>query len=118
MKFKVTQKEMKDQKPMIAVNYCGLQWLLEYKSPICYSSSNTYGWACDYYKVESTDGRTLWISTGYMPQGKQIDYATAKRYNEKARQIAHRYIAYSLEKQKTTTDLLLKKFVDEVLAND
>lgn len=118
MKFKVTKKEMKDAKPMIAVNYCALQWLLEYESPICYSSSNTFGWLCDYYKVESTDGRTLWISTGYKSQGKQIDYATAKRYNEKAREIAYSDIAYSWEEKKTTTDLLLKKFIDEVLDNE
>lgn len=118
MKFKVTQKEMKKEKPMIAVLGSGLDWLISYESPVCYSASNTYGWRCDYYKVEGSNGRTLWISTGYAPIGDRVKYEMTKRYNDKAREIACADINYSYEEKKNQIDSLLKKFVDEVLKDE
>lgn len=115
MKFEVTKKQMRDEKPMIAVSYCGLQYLLGYTEPIAYSAG-VYGWACDYYKVESSNGRTLWISTGYAPTGDRVDYDTIKTYERKAEKIACSNLGYEQRKNQMTA--LLKDFVDEVLKDE
>lgn len=115
MKFEVTKKQMRDEKPMIAVSYCGLQYLLGSTEPIAYSAG-VYGWACDYYKVESSNGRTLWISTGFAPIGDRVDYKITTKFNDKARHIACSDL--DCERRKNQTTALLKEFADEVLKDE
>lgn len=51
MKFKTTQREIKENyKTVISVPYCGLQNLLNYKSPVAYTVRRE-GWAADIYDM-------------------------------------------------------------------
>ena len=105
MKFKVSKKDMKYEE-VYSVGYCKLQYLLRFEEPVAYSKSDTYGWSCDYYKVEN-----VYISTGYSPIGKQVDYKIIQKYEAKAEKIITK-IAY--EKQKTLLSHLLKNLIKEI----
>jgi hypothetical protein len=103
MKLKASKKDFKGQK-VLRVSYCKLQFLLKDKSPIAYSSG-IYGWACDYY-----DMGQFYISMGYNPIGKSIDYNIVKGYEETAR----RYIYasdISYENKKGMLENLVNEFI-------
>ena len=106
MKFEVTKKEMRREE-VYSVGYCKLQFLLRFEDPIAYSVS-VYGWACDYYKVGN-----IYISTGYSPIGKKVDYKLIQKYEAKARKIIS--ICWDdYKKEKAMLTRLLKKFVAEI----
>lgn len=107
MKLKATKKEMRSTNP-IKVGYCELQFLLHQKAPFAYSSG-MYGWDCDYYNVNG-----VIISMGYRPIGREVDYKVVKKYENLARELAHKYLGYEETKEKL--DLLIEKFLQEIKA--
>ena len=106
MKLKISKKDMKGEE-IYRVGYCDLQHLLRCEEPVAYSS-DTYGWACDYYKIEDA-----YICTGYSPIGKQVDYKLIKKYDAKAEKIISIYYG-DYKKEKAMLTRLLKKFVAEI----
>ena len=83
MKFKTTRKNMKENySKIIKVGYCNISYLLQYETPIAYST-RAEGWACDYYEVDG-----VLISTGYAPIGSIVpSYDVCHQYNVKAESI-------------------------------
>lgn len=83
MKYKTTAKALKQgYYHIIEAGYCDLQSLLNYKSPIAYSSG-TYGWNFDVYDINGVA-----IATGYrgMPsQHSKCTYALIQEYEQKAK---------------------------------
>ena len=60
-KLKTSQSKMKNFSPIVlGVGYCELQCLLNYESPIAYTTSK-YGWACDLYTINDRYS----VVTGY-----------------------------------------------------
>ena len=60
-KLKTSQLKMKTFSPIVlGVGYCELQCLLNYESPIAYTSGK-YGWDCDLYMINDRFS----IVTGY-----------------------------------------------------
>ena len=106
MKLEVTKKEMRREE-VYSVGYCKLQYLLRYEEPIAYSHG-VYGWACDYYKFGN-----IYISTGYSPIGKQVDYKIIQKHEAKAEKIISIYRG-DYKKEKAMLTRLLKKFVAEI----
>lgn len=106
MTYRTTQKEIKSRfTSIIAVPYCGLQHLLNLKSPEAYTARRE-GWAADIYNIGGTA-----ITTGYAPFGNiRPDYATVKAFDAKAEEIRYDY-----GKLKITYDEMLSK-LDELLA--
>ena len=83
MKFKTTRKNMKENySTIIKVGYCNISYLLQYDTPIAYSTRSE-GWACDYYEIDG-----VIISTGHAPIGDIVpSYDICHRYNVKAENI-------------------------------
>lgn len=82
IKFKTTKREiLGDGLPVVAVGYCDLQHLLHDVAPIAYTARRE-GWACDVYKLEN-----FYLTTGYAPFGKSLDYDFLKKFDDKARAI-------------------------------
>jgi len=110
MKFRASKKEMRNNYYyVIGVGYCVMQFLLEFESPIAYST-RTEGWACDYYDI----GGVL-ISTGYAPLGSKnvnIDYITIREYDSRACEIAHDYSLAHEEREKQVK-ALLKELIEK-----
>lgn len=81
MKFKTTKKEITSTfATVICVPYCGLQNLLNYESPIAYTSRRE-GWAADIYNM----GGGVAIVTGYAPFGNvRPAYELRERYETQA----------------------------------
>ena len=111
MKYKVTKKQVNaDYDQILKVGYCDLQYLLRFSEPVAYSTRSE-GWACDYYEVYG-----LLMSTGYAPiasKNVNCDYNLIRSYNEKAREIYHKY-SFKYEEQKEEIDKLLKEFIRKV----
>ena len=83
-KIKATKKEMKQNYRILGVGYCDMQYLLNYESPVAYSSG-VYGWACDYYYV---DGVVISTGYGYIDSKNMKDgYKLIKEYEQKARDV-------------------------------
>ena len=95
MKFKVTNKQVKEQFTNIkSTGYCGLVHLLTGVEPIAYTCG-IYGWNYDIYTVHG-----LTICTGYrnMP-GEKLQQVS--EYEQKAREIMNNYdISYDERKRK------------------
>ena len=88
---------------IICVPYCGLQDLLRYESPLCFTSG-IYGWNADVYMI---DYNTC-IVTGYRPFGNiRPSYALNDVFNRTAKK------ADTPEKCKD----LLNAYIKEVLSN-
>ena len=106
MKFKTTAKAIRaNGGKIIAIDYCGAQYLLRYEREIAYTCG-TYGWNFDVYDV---DGVT--VCTGYrgMP-GKHIDYDVLRDYETKAEKIVCNHkIPY--EEQKKQVQALLREML-------
>jgi hypothetical protein len=107
MKFKATKKEMKDNYyHIISIPYCNAQHLLNYLSPIAYST-RAEGWACDYY-----DACGVLISTGYSTiasKNAKQDYDTTRAYDDKAREIVNGDMDYKMKPDAVYA--LLREFV-------
>lgn len=113
-KIKTIQKEMKNRfKKIVCTGYCELQHLLNYQTPIYYTTRRE-GWASDIYIFDD-----IAISTGYAPFGNiTVDYDTIQKYEIAAEKIQYNYnLDYQQRKKKVNS--LLKKFIkNEVLKND
>ena len=85
MKFKTTQKAIKtNYNTIICIPYCGLQNLLNYKSPVAYTVRRE-GWAADIYDM----GGGVAIVTGYAPFGNvRPSYELRERYETKPKKSA------------------------------
>jgi len=106
MKFKTTAKAIRNNGgKIIAIGYCGAQYLLRYEREIAYTAG-TYGWNFDVYDI---DGIT--VCTGYrgMP-GKHIDYETLREYETKAEKIVCNY-KMPYEEQKAAVQSLLREML-------
>ena len=80
MRTKMTKKEIKETGMLIfSVGYCNLQYLLRTKQPFA-NSTDSYGWASDYYAFDN-----FTLSTGYWPIGEKIPYNITTRYEKEAR---------------------------------
>lgn len=100
-KIKTTKKEMKDNYRILGVGYCDMQHLLNYQTPIAYSSGRD-GWSCDYYYI----GNVV-ISTGYSyidSKNMKDDYNLIKEYEEKSREL----------NTKEETDKLLFELIEKL----
>lgn len=108
MKFKTTKKEiMANYGSVIRIGYCDLQYLLNYESPIAYTSG-AYGWGADIYEVGG-----IAITTGYRPFGNICpNWEIVKKYEEEAEKIRHNC---SYKEEREALRDLLKKFMEEVL---
>ena len=100
----VTRKYVRDSfTNIICVPYCGLQDLLRYETPWCYTSG-IYGWNADVYIITFD----TCIVTGYRPFGNiRPTYALNDVFNRTAQK------ADTPEKCKD----LLNAYVKEVLSN-
>ena len=112
MKFKTTQKEIRaNYNTIICVPYCGLQNLLNYESPVAYTSRRE-GWAADIYDM----GGGVAIVTGYAPFGNvRPSYELWERYERTAEKIRYDY-SVSYEEQKNNMHQLQRAFIREVTA--
>jgi hypothetical protein len=110
-KIHVTKKQMRDNYYILGVSYCKLQFLLNYTSPVAYSTG-AHGWACDYYNVDG-----VLISTGYAPLSSKnckSNYEMIKQYDDNAQKIVYDHkLEYEDKKNKVTA--LLNEFIKEAL---
>ena len=109
MKFKVTQKEIKaNYNKIISVPYCSLQNLLNWESPVAYTSRRE-GWAADIYDM----GGGVAIVTGYAPFGNvRPSYELRERYEKQAEKIRYDY-SLSWAEQLGQLRQLAKEFIKE-----
>ena len=113
MKFKTTQKAIRNNATFIlSANYCSLQHLLNFENPVAYNCG-VYGWNCDYYSTREIDGSDGYICTGYRPHGKHIPYETAKKYETIAEKIVYDY-KRPYEERKQELKNLIRQLIDEM----
>lgn len=105
MARKITRKEvLATNQHVLKVEYCRLQYLLQYSTAYAYTSG-TNGWNSDIYSFGSVA-----ISTGYRPCGDiQCSYELCKKYEE--------FASSEIAKKEALTDLLYS-FIDEAIATD
>lgn len=110
MKFKTTQKEIRaNYDKIICVPYCGLQNLLNYKTPVAYTVRRE-GWAADIYDMSGG----VAIVTGYAPFGNiRPSYELRKRYETQAEKIRYDY-SLSYEQQRESLKNLARDFIKGV----
>ena len=90
MKTKTTKKQIKSNfNTILSIGYCESQYLLYYKSPFAYSSDSG-GWACDYYITDN-----VCISTGYRPIGDKVPYKLLSKLEYKACNIVNNYVDFN-----------------------
>ena len=109
MKFKATRKMiMNNYHKVIEISYCGVQHLLNHKSPIAYTCG-VYGWNSDIYDL----GKGVAIVTGYRPFGNiHPNYDLVNTYDQEASKIIST-LPYEEREQALTT--LLNEFIKEIL---
>ena len=114
MKFHTTQKAIKECfNVVIAVPYCGLQNLLNYESPVAYTSRRE-GWAADVYDM----GGGVAISTGYAPFGNvRPSYELRQKYENAAEKVRYNY-SLKWEEQREQIKTLQREFIAEVYGNE
>ena len=107
-KVKTTLKAIKNShRYVVAVDYCQLQTLLWFRSPIAYAKG-IYGWNCDLYSLTPTVG----ICTGYRPTG-DLDYPVERirEFEARARKISH-----SAPDYREQLDALIEELVTDIIA--
>ena len=109
MKFRTTQKEIKANfDKIISVPYCSLQNLLNWESPVAYTTRRE-GWAAYIYDM----GGGVAIVTGYAPFGNvRPAYELLKRYEKQAEKIRYDY-SLSWAEQRAKLRQLAKEFIAE-----
>ena len=110
MKIKTTQKEiMNNFKKIVCVGYCNLQHLLNYESPIYYTTRRE-GWASDIYIFDD-----IAITTGYAPFGNiRVNYDILRKYDENARKVVESWEIKHDEKVEKVNKLLEKFLKEEI----
>jgi hypothetical protein len=108
MKFKTTQKEIKEgYKHVIQVSYCGLQSLLSCENPIAYTT-RAEGWGADIYAFGNTA-----IVTGYAPFGNiRPAYEINQRYEQRAMKAPEGICKW--EEKKAILAGLIEEYIKEV----
>ena len=108
MKFRATQKAIRAGFPyVVKVGYCGLQTMLNYRSPIAYTTRRE-GWGCDIYDV----GGGVAVATGYAPFGNvKMDYERRQDYERRAEQIMY---TGNYDSRREALDALIDEFINEV----
>ena len=91
------------------IGYCNAQFLLRGFNPVAYSARRE-GWACDYYDING-----VYISTGYAPIGKAVDYEMLREYENKARSIWCDY-SRNYEDQAAAVEGLLYEMIEKAKA--
>jgi len=108
MKVKTTAKSIRlGGGPILAVDYCGMRFLLRSHAPYAYTCG-TYGWNFDVYSVDS-----ITICTGYrgMP-GRTPDYALMREYENQARRVWEDYDT-PYEERAEEVERLLSEFLSK-----
>ena len=110
MKLKATKKAIRNSGyNVLKIGYCNAQNLLRHKSPFAYSERRE-GWACDYYDING-----VYISTGYDPIGKAVNYEMLREYENKARKIWCDY-SRNYEDQAAAVEGLLFEMIEKAKA--
>lgn len=104
MKFRTTEKAMKEGCYCQSVPYCDLQNLLSVTDPIAYTCG-IYGWNANIY----TNGN-LAIVTGYRPFGKKYISNEEIRYFEKESNNIDLHTNLNWKQKRKRKEALLDKF--------
>ena len=102
MKTKISKQQARGLFPqMIAIPYCGAQFLLRHKEPFAYSAG-------------AYDVGGVGISTGYRPIGKTVPYELVHRFEDQARHLA---VESDLDSgtERGMIDDLLGEFLREIM---
>lgn len=104
MKFKTTQKTIKENyAAIISIGYCDAWYLLHFENPIAFTSG-VYGWNADIYDINNVA-----IVTGYRPFGNiHVDYDIIREYNNRAKTIISDNGVEYEKKKELVNDLLLE----------
>ena len=105
-KLRITRNDLRGS-DCIVVGYCGLYWLLYYKSPVGYNAG-VYGWNYDAYDFNRGDGKV--ILTGYRGMIGRDPKVSAKEYDQKASEIIHDW-DITPEQKEATVNALLDEFL-------
>ena len=109
MKFRVTQKEIKANfSKIISVPYCSLQNLLNYESPVAFTSRRE-GRAADIYDM----GGGVAIVIGYAPLGSIRPARELWERFEKQAAVIRYDFTLSWEEQREKLRQLAKEFITE-----
>ena len=109
-----TRMSMKDAQmfsdKVVRIGYCDMYFLLDTIERSGYNSG-VYGWNCDIYRVYTTTGKLVVITTGYRNmRGESVDHAKVRRYNDIAKAVSEysnpAYIRDYTERKQFLTDLL------------
>ena len=112
MYIKCTSKDLKNNYLVLQVGYCEMYYLLYFESPVFYNAGS-YGWNYDGYIITYCRGRrTVAISTGYRPIGRQVDYNILQRYEQEAKSIIEHRNMSTEEKRARISDLLNNCIID------
>lgn len=110
MDLKLKKKDvLNENKKVISIGYCSLQYLLRYQDRIGYTTG-VYGWNADVYEFDN-----VVIVTGYRPFGEGIDSKLVQDYEKKARKIVFDY-DLDYDKQRQRINRLLNNFLKKVVA--
>lgn len=114
MKLHATIREIRESSyQLLSVGYCDMQHLLQYESPIAYTSG-VYGWNFDAYQVNGVT-----ICTGYRGMPKNIrmadNWELVREYEKKAEKIIYSVSNYQdkIEIVKSYLSELLKKLAEQ-----
>lgn len=110
MKQHVKKREINSRfGKVVAVGFCDLQHLLEFESPIAYTT-RPEGWGADIYAFGNVA-----ICTGYAPFGNvKLPYDTLRKYDDAAREIRGDWSITYDEKYAKITDLLMRFIEEEI----
>lgn len=109
-----TKMSMKDAQmfadKVVRIGYCDLYYLLNTIERSGYNCG-VYGWNCDIYRVYTTTGKLVVITTGYRNmRGESVDYKKVKHYNDIAKAVSEysnpAYIKDYDERKQFINDLL------------
>lgn len=111
IKTQVTQKQIKNGfSKVIAISYCGAQYLLTYQNALYYTCSKMYGWRADVYIISND----IAIVTGYAPFGNiSPDYSKLQEYENKAAAVYNTVRNY--EDCRDIVNGYLNEFIKEVI---
>jgi hypothetical protein len=104
MKFKTTQKNIKENyRAIISIGYCDAWYLLYFENPIAFTSG-VYGWNADIYEKNGVA-----IVTGYRPFGNiHVDYDVIREYNNRAKEVINNNSIEYETKKELVNDILLE----------
>ena len=113
MKIKVTRKQLQAwSKKVVAIGYCGAQYLLSQETPIGYNAG-VYGHNYNAYYVDG-----VIITTGYRPIGEHVDYDLLQEYETRAEKVLSSNVSPFLQdiydEKVAEVQRLLREFVSKL----